>query len=141
MDNNRTEKVTVNLGVMDMAQIDLLVDNMLYANRSDFIRTAIRNQLETHKNDLDKLYLQSQSVNFDPGKTVHGGIGIYKLYRKDLLDAQGKSGKVQIMVVGILLVDKNIEPELFENAVESIKVYGKIHAEKSILKLIKEKLV
>src|SRR3712207_8916575 len=43
-----TEKITSNLGVVDLGQIDLLVQEGFYANRTDFIRTAIRNQIAAH---------------------------------------------------------------------------------------------
>jgi len=43
-----TEKMTINLGYVDLGHIDLMVQEGFYSNRTDFIRTAIRNQLERH---------------------------------------------------------------------------------------------
>jgi len=139
MDNNRTEKATINIGIMELAQIDLLVENMIYTNRSDFIRTAIRNQLEMHKSDIERLYLQTKANSFEPESQVQGGIGIYRLRKAALSDAMKSNKKLHIMVMGILLIDKDISPELFEATVESIKIYGKIQAQKSILELINRK--
>ena len=139
MDNSRTEKATINVGIMELAQIDLLVDSLIYNNRSDFIRIAIRNQLETHKNDLEKLYQQSQSVSFESTNNINGGIGIYRINKAYLIEAQNASRKIHIMVMGILLVDKDISPDLFEATVESVKIYGKIQASKSILEVIDKK--
>lgn len=139
MDSSKTEKATINIGIMELAQIDLLVDSMLYTNRSDFIRIAIRDQLEKHRNDLEKLYMQSKAVNFEPHKSVYGGIGIHKINEKDLLDAKSKNKKLHIMSMGLLIFDKKIDPKLFEDTIESIKIYGKIQASKGILDLIEKK--
>ena len=136
MDNNRTEKATINVGIMELAQIDLLVDNMIYTNRSDFIRMAIRNQLENHKVELEKLYQQSQANTFDSSSQVQGGIGIYRLGKSGLLEAKKTAKKLNFMIMGIMLIDKDISTDLFEETVESIKIYGKIQATKPILELI-----
>lgn len=136
MDNSRTEKATINVGIMELAQIDLLVDSMIYTNRSDFIRTAIRNQLETHKSDLEIFYQQSKANSFEPSNSVFGGIGIYRISKSTLTEAKKTSKRINIMVMGILLIDKDIQPDLFEETVESVKIYGKIQAQKSILNLI-----
>lgn len=139
MDNQKTEKVTINLGIMDLAEIDLLVDSMIYTNRSDFIRIATRNLLETHKNELEKLYQQSQSINFEPTNSIYGGIGIIKLNQRDVLNAYENSKKIHIMVMGILIIDNKISSEQFEATVENIKIYGKIQAPKQITELINKK--
>jgi len=139
MDNSRTEKVTINIGIMELAQIDLLVDNMIYTNRSDFIRTAIRNQLETHKSDLDILYQQCKTNSFKSANRVTGGIGIYRLKKDDLLNAKNSLTKLDVMVMGILHVDNDISPDLFEETVNSIKIYGKIQASKPVLEVINRK--
>lgn len=136
MDNNRTEKATINVGIMELAQIDLLVDSMLYTNRSDFIRTAIRNQLETHKADLEKLYHQSKINSFEGSNNVYGGIGLYRVSKAQLLGAQKANKKISYMVMGIMFIDKDISTDLFESTVESIKIYGKIQSSKPILEFI-----
>lgn len=139
MDNSKTEKATINVGIMELAQIDLLVDSMIYTNRSDFIRTAIRNQLETHKTDLEKLYLQSKTNSFESSSHVQGGIGIYRISKAELIESRRKSIRINIMVMGILLIDKDISADLFEVTVESIKIYGRIRASKPVLELIDRK--
>ena len=80
MDNNfKNEKLTVNVGTMDLAKIDLLVDNLEYSNRSDFCRIAIRELLEKHEHQFDKLYEQSIKSQFDTKIPTLGGIGIIKI--------------------------------------------------------------
>lgn len=140
MDTNmKSEKVTINVGTMDLAKIDLLVDSLEYSNRSDFCRIAIRELLEKHSEDLEKLHDQNKKVQFDSGNPVIGGIGIIRLSCGDLKEALQKSQKVDVLVTGMLLVDKSITTELLDAAVGSIKVYGKIQAKPELLAAIKKK--
>ena len=135
----KSEKVTINVGVMDLAKIDLLVDSLEYSNRSDFCRIAIRELLEKHNDDFEKLHLQNEKVQFDSKFPVVGGIGIIKLCHEQLKEAMEKSQKVNVMVTGILIVDRNITAELFEATVQNIKVYGKIQAQPDVLAAIKKR--
>lgn len=135
----RSEKVTINVGTMDLAKIDLLVDSLEYSNRSDFCRIAIRELLEKHNDEFAKLHSQNEKVQFDSENPVIGGIGIIRLSNEWLREALKKSQKVNIMVTGILVVDKSVTAQLLEAAVDRIKVYGKIQAEPDILAIIKKK--
>lgn len=135
----KSEKVTINVGTMDLAKIDLLVDSLEYSNRSDFCRIAIRDLLEKHNDEFEKLHSQNEKVQFDSEIPVIGGIGIIKLSREWLAEALEKSQKVNIMVTGILVVDKSITAQLLESAVENIKVYGKVQAPPDILAIIRKK--
>lgn len=135
----RSEKVTINVGTMDLAKIDLLVDSLEYSNRSDFCRIAIRELLEKHNDEFEKLHAQNEKVQFDSENPVIGGIGIIRLSREWLTEAVQKSQKVNVMVTGILVVDKSVTAQLLEDSVERIKVYGKIQAAPDILAIIKRK--
>lgn len=135
----KSEKVTINVGTMDLAKIDLLVDSLEYSNRSDFCRIAIRDLLEKHNDEFEKLHSQNEKVQFDSEIPVIGGIGIIKLSREWLAEALEKSQKVNIMVTGILVVDKSITAQLLESAVENIKVYGKVQAPPDIQAIIRKK--
>lgn len=135
----RSEKITINVGTMDLAKIDLLVDSLEYSNRSDFCRIAIRELLEKHNDDFEKLHAQNTKLQFDSELPVSGGIGIIRLSCEELNAALQKSQKINVLVTGILIVDKSITPELFEATVQNIKVYGKVHAQTHILALIKKK--
>lgn len=140
MDTNiKSEKVTINVGTMDLAKIDLLVDSLEYSNRSDFCRIAIRELLEKHNDEFEKLHAQNEKVQFDSENPVIGGIGIIRLSREWLAEALEKSRKVNIMVTGILVVDKSVTTQLLEDTVENVKVYGKIQASPDILTVIKKK--
>lgn len=135
----KSEKVTINIGTMDLAKIDLLVDSLEYSNRSDFCRIAIRELLEKHNGDLEKLHEQNKKIQFDSENPEIGGIGIIRLASGELKEALQKSQKVDVFVVGMLLVDKSITEELLEATVENIKVYGKIQAKPEQLAAIKRK--
>lgn len=137
--STRSEKVTINVGTMDLAKIDLLVDSLEYTNRSDFCRIAIRELLEKHNDEIEKLHLQNEKVQFDSELPVIGGIGIIKLSGKWLTEALQSSQKVNIMVTGILVIDRSVTVQLLESAVGNIKVYGKVQAEPEILAVIKKK--
>lgn len=135
----KSEKVTINVGTMDLAKIDLLVDSLEYSNRSDFCRIAIRELLEKHSEDIEKLHDQNKKVQFDSENPVIGGIGIIRLSHGDLKEALQKSQKVDVLVTGMLLVDKSITTELLDAAVGNIKVYGKIQAKPELLSAMKKK--
>lgn len=135
----KSEKVTINVGTMDLAKIDLLVDSLEYSNRSDFCRIAIRELLEKHSDDLERLHAQNEKIQFDSDIPVIGGIGIIWLGSQRLRELQQNSQKVNIMVTGILMVDRSITAELLESTVQNIKVYGKVQAHPDILAVIKKK--
>lgn len=137
----KTEKVAINVGVMELSQIDLLVDSMQYNNRSDFVRIAIRELLKSHKDDLNRYYAQSQELNFKTDSALYGGIGIYRLSKNELDNAKHKRKKINVMVMGILFID-DVPDELFIETIESIKIYGKIQTTKRIHGLIEsERLI
>lgn len=137
--STRSEKVTINVGTMDLAKIDLLVDSLEYTNRSDFCRIAIRELLEKHSDEIEKLHLQNEKVQFDSELPVIGGMGIIRLSSKWLTEELQKAQKVNIMVTGILVVDRSVTVQMLESTVEHIKVYGKVQAEPEILAVIRKK--
>ena len=135
----KTEKAAVNVGVVEMAQIDVLVENLLYTNRSDFIRTAIRKQLETHQEYIDKVLAQSAEQNEKAMTATIGGIGVFRLSASDLhrLKAQGK--KASVVVIGVLIIDRSIDAELFSAQIASMKIFGKLHAPTHLQEILAQK--
>lgn len=135
----KTEKAAVNIGVVELAQIDVLVENLLYTNRSDFIRTAIRKQLEYHQEYIEKAIAQGTEQNEKAMIAAIGGIGVFRLSAADLhrLKAQGK--KANVVVVGVLIIDRSIDAELFSTQVASIKIYGKLQAPKQLQNILAQK--
>lgn len=138
-ERGKTEKLTVNVSTMDLAKIDLLVESMEYTNRSDFCRIAIREQLNKHKDDFERLHQQSGKASFDAKHPLMGGIGIIRLSESDLAEALQQNRQVNVMVTGMLLLDKNISPQLLDAAVNRIKVFGTIRAQPQLQKIIAQK--
>jgi Arc/MetJ-type ribon-helix-helix transcriptional regulator len=129
--SNETEKLTVNLGVVELAQIDVLVGQGIYANRSDFIRTSIRKHLETYKEKIE------QSLEPLSGKShVSKAIGIFHISKKELEKIAANNDKINISVIGMLIIDASVSAELFERAVESVTLRGKLVASNEIRKML-----
>ena len=132
--SNETEKLTINLGVVELAQVDVLVEQGLYANRSDLIRTAIRKQLETHKADIERSLIPIAN------KTEWAkAVGIWAVNRETLEEWTSESGeKLNISVIGMLILSKDISLQLFEEAVGRVIIRGKIIASDEIKEAIKK---
>ncbi|MCX7922556.1 MAG: CopG family transcriptional regulator [Clostridia bacterium] len=122
-----TEKITINIGAMDLGNIDLLVEQCFYTNRSDFIRTAIRNQINAHSNELKKI-TSDMSV-----------FGMARFNRKELEKMYEIGKKLNLKLIGMLVVDNDVPVELFKKTMESVKVYGIINAPAEIRKLVIQK--
>jgi Arc/MetJ-type ribon-helix-helix transcriptional regulator len=112
-----SEKITINLGYVDLGHVDLLVREGFYSNRTDFIRTAIRNQLERHSDALR----QSVARN-----TLDLGLRHYS--RTHLEAARDRGEALHINVLGLASIASDVTPELARAAVASIKVLGALHA-------------
>jgi len=135
---SKTEKATINVGVMELAQIDLLVDSLLYTNRSDFIRTAIRKQLEQQKEDIQRCFDQRSQLEKDPETKSFHAIGIMGFTKKELLSLKEQNKKMNVLVTGIFVIGKSVEIELLRETISSVKVYGKIIATPEQRKFINE---
>ncbi len=119
-----TEKITINIGAMDLGNIDLLVEQCFYTNRSDFIRTAIRNQINAHSQELKK---------FSSEMSVYG---MARFDRKELEKMRDSGRKLNLKLVGLLIIDNDVTVELFKETFEAAKVYGIVNAPGEIKKLI-----
>lgn len=130
---NETEKLTINLGVVELAQIDVLVEQGIYSNRSDFIRTSIRKQLEVHSETIEN-QLTPLSNKKDWTKTA---VGIISISQKSLERLAKHNEKLSISVIGMLTIDKDISTKLFEETVSNVMIRGKLIAPYEIKKIIK----
>lgn len=137
----KSEKVTINLGLMELAQIDLLTDNMLYANRSDFIRIAVKKQLESHKEDLERLYQQQKSSAASSDLRMFFGIGVLVLTLADLQNIKAEGKKYKLFVLGMLVIDHAITAKLADETIYSIKLYGGLQALPEIKAVLNNKML
>jgi len=123
------EKITINLGCVDLGQIDLLVQEGFYANRTDLIRTSIRNQLATHGDVVRQAVLR---------KTL--ALGISHFRRADLLALQSAGEKLHIRVLGLASIDQDVSPELALATIESITVLGALHASPAVKAALRQRM-
>jgi Arc/MetJ-type ribon-helix-helix transcriptional regulator len=112
-----SEKVTINLGYVDLGHIDLMVDEGFYSNRTDFIRTAIRNQLERH---ADVVRTSTARKGLD--------LGLRRYSRDDLEAARAAGEMLHIQVLGLASIDPDVSPELARATIASVLVLGALHA-------------
>ena len=115
--HSESEKITINLGFVDLGQIDLLVREGFYANRSDFIRTAIRNQIDRHADALDR---SARHHGFD--------LGLRRYDRPELLAAQAAGRRIRIHVLGLATIAPDVDPDLARATIESVAVLGSLVA-------------
>ena len=112
-----SEKITINLGFVDLGHIDLLVQDGFYANRTDFIRTAIRNQIEHHGDSVRK------SV------TRHSlDLGLRHYSQEELEAALAAGQMLRINVLGLVTIARDVTPELARASIQSLTVLGALHA-------------
>lgn len=112
-----TEKITINLGYVDLGHVDLMVQEGFYSNRTDFIRTAIRNQLERH---ADVLKQSTTRHSLD--------LGLRNFTRRDLEAAQRAGEMLHINVLGLATIAQDVTPDLARAAIASVSVLGALHA-------------
>jgi Arc/MetJ-type ribon-helix-helix transcriptional regulator len=112
-----TEKVTINLGYVDLGHIDLLVQEGFYSNRTDFIRTAIRNQIERHA-DAARQSVARKSLD----------LGLRHYTREDLEAARAAGQMIHIRVLGLASIAPDVSPELARATIASVSVLGTLQA-------------
>src|SRR5712671_2004537 len=112
-----TEKITINLGHVDLGQIDLMVQDGFYSNRTDFIRTAIRNQLDRHA-DVVKQSVARKSLE----------LGLRHYSREDLEAVRAAGQVLHIHVLGLASIASDVTPQLARATIASVIVLGALHA-------------
>lgn len=116
-----TEKITINLGFIDLGQIDLLVQEGFYSNRTDLIRTAIRNQLATHAEVVNQIVARKTLV-----------LGLQHYTRSDLEAVRAAGQKLQIQVLGLASIAEDVSPELARATIDSLVVLGALQASAAV---------
>ena len=116
-----SEKITINLGYVDLGHIDLMVQDGFYSNRTDFIRTAIRNQLDRH-GDVVKQSVARKSLD----------LGLRHYSRDDLESARAAGQILHIHVLGLASIAQDVTPELARATIASVVVLGALHASPAV---------
>ncbi len=123
------EKITINLGYVDLGRIDLLVQEGFYSNRSDFIRTAIRNQLDTQV-DVVTRSIERHTME----------LGLRDYTRADLETLRAAGEVLHVKVVGLARIDPDVTPELALATIGSITVLGALQASSEVKKALADRI-
>jgi Arc/MetJ-type ribon-helix-helix transcriptional regulator len=124
-----TEKITINLGYVDLGHIDLMVHEGFYSNRTDFIRTAIRNQLDRHNEVVKKSVVRQQL-----------DIGLHRYSREDLEAVRAANETLHIQVLGLAIIAGDVSPELARDTIASVHVLGALHASAEVKAALKDRI-
>ena len=125
-----SEKITINLGVVDLGQIDLLAREGFYSNRTDFIRTAIRNQLAAHADAVKQTVARRTLV-----------LGLQHFSRADLESARDAGQKLEIKVLGLASIANDVSPELAREAIGSLLVLGALQASPAVKAALTDRIL
>ena len=118
---SESEKITINLGLIDLGQIDLLVQEGFYSNRTDLIRTAIRNQLASHAEILRQTVARRTLV-----------LGLQDFSRRDLEAVRRTKTKLRIQALGLVRIAPDVTPALARETIESVSVLGALQASPAV---------
>lgn len=124
-----SEKITINLGPVDLGQVDLLVQEGFYANRSDLIRTAIRKHLDRH----DEAIRQSMARH-------RLDLGLRQYSREDLEALRRRGETIHIQVLGLAIIAADVPAELARDTIASIRVLGALQASAAVKQALGERI-
>ena len=117
----KSEKITINVGVVDLGQIDLLVNEGFFANRTDFIRTAIRRQLESRSSALERTVARRELT-----------LGSEHYSREDLEKVRDSGHMVELRVLGLASIAEDVSPELAVATIAAVDVLGAFRAPRAV---------
>jgi len=120
-DAEKTEKITINIGLVDLGEIDLLVDEGFFTNRTDFIRTAIRRQLATRSDAVERTVARRDLV-----------LGSERFSRADLEALRDAGQTVELRVLGLATIDDDVTPELAVATIAAVEVLGAFRAPRAV---------
>jgi Arc/MetJ-type ribon-helix-helix transcriptional regulator len=118
---SESEKITINLGFVDLGHIDLLVEEGFYSNRSDFIRTAIRNHLDRHAESVRTTVVRREL-----------DVGLRRYAKADLEAVRAAGETLEIQVLGLAVIADDVTPDLARETIASIHVLGALQASAAV---------
>ena len=124
-----SEKITINLGHVDLGQIDLLVQDGFYSNRTDLIRTAIRNQLDRHADVLTKAVARQEL-----------DLGLRRYGRDELERIKATGEMLRIQVLGLVVIADDVDPVLAREAIASVQVLGALQAPAAVKAALRDRI-
>jgi Arc/MetJ-type ribon-helix-helix transcriptional regulator len=126
---SETEKITINMSIVDLGKVDLLVQEGFYQNRTDFIRTAIRSQLDKHEVAVQNSIIRNEF-----------GLGVYVCSREGLENTLAKGERKNYNVIGRLVIQDDVTAELADQAIESIRIIGTLRASETVKTKLKGRI-
>ncbi len=126
---SESEKITINLGHVDLGHVDLLVQEGFYSNRSDFIRSAIRGQLDRHGDVVRKSVARQQL-----------DLGLREYSRQDLEAVRAAGETLHIQVLGLAVIASDVSPELARDTIGSIRVLGALQAPPAVKTALRDRI-
>jgi Arc/MetJ-type ribon-helix-helix transcriptional regulator len=124
-----SEKITINLGFVDLGHIDLLVREGFYSNRTDFIRSAIRNQLDRHTDAVKQVVARHQL-----------DLGLRHYSRQDLEAVRAAGETLHIQVLGLAVIAQDVTPELARDTIAAIHVLGALQASPAVKAALQDRI-
>ena len=124
-----TEKMTVNVGVVDLGHVDLLVQEGFYSNRSDLIRTALRNQIALHADTVKQTVARRTLM-----------VGLQHYGRADLERVVAEGRRLEVQVVGLARIADDVTPELARAAIASVTVLGAFQASPAVRRALADRI-
>ena len=124
-----SEKITINLGHVDLGHIDLMVQEGFYSNRTDFIRTAIRNQLDRHTDAVRQAVARKKME-----------LGLRHFSREDLERVRAAGQMLNIRVLGLASIANDVSPELACATIRSVAVLGALHASSAVKAVLADRI-
>src|SRR5437879_505306 len=122
------EKVTINLGPVDVGRIDFLVEEGFFQSRTDLIRSAVRQLLEAHKGPIENAVTPDTTGSAAGGSSETTGLGIVMWDRATLEHIRARNQKASARVIGVMRLADDIDPDLADEVIDSIRVYGHVYA-------------
>lgn len=124
-----SEKITINLGAVDLGSIDLLVAEGFFSNRSDLIRTAVRNLLAAHRDIINGAVLRQERT-----------LGLRRITRAELEALQRAGERIRIAVVGLVVIDSDVPAELAQRTVAQLSVLGTLQASPAVRRALADRI-
>lgn len=124
-----SDKVTVNVGLVDLAQVDLLVEEGFYSNRTDLVRTAIRNLLQQHADVIRQTVVRKRYV-----------MGLYRYTRRELEQIVADGQQLEIHVLGLAVIEDDVPASLAREAIASLRVLGAFLASPAVREALADRL-
>ena len=124
-----SEKLSINLGFVDLGQIELLVQEGFYSNRSDFIRTAIRNQIDRHADTVRRAVARNRV-----------DLGLRQITTADLLAAKAAGQRLDIRVLGLAVIAPDVSPDLARDTIAALTVLGALQATDAVKSALADRI-